>query len=442
MKNKNIIMQMALAVALLAGAWVPEAAAQSTVRFANNLSSALTNGADGLRLPVGMTHLVSLHAGPVGSSEAALVLVGGPIGITGQPGLYNGGNVSVPGLIAGQSIALQVRAWDSQGGTITTYAAALASPSTPKGKGPIYSAPGGSTNLPPTGFTACPSGGLAMTCPASMNVPANTNAGTTTITYTTPTAALSCGTAKVTCNPPSGGAQTNGSSITHTCTATDSSGNSVSCTFVVSVGTPPLVTQQPAGSTVAKGAPAAVAAQVAGTSPLKYQWTLNSQAIAGATNATLAIPSASETNEGNYVLTVSNAFGVASSQPAALSVLQTAMNGLLIPTNAFWRYRFDGSDQGTAWRATNYNDNAWPGGPAKLGFGDGDEATIIGALANHFVTAYFRRSFLVSDPAALGSGLTFQLRRDDGAVVYLNGAEIFRSNMAPARFSCKSNCSR
>ena len=44
-----------------------------------------------------------------------------------------------------------------------------------------------------------------------------------------------------------------------------------------------------------------------------------------------------------------------------------------------------------------------------------------------FITTYFRRQFTV-DPATLGS-VTLQLKRDDGAVVYLNGTEIVRSNM-------------
>jgi alkaline phosphatase len=47
---------------------------------------------------------------------------------------------------------------------------------------------------------------------------------------------------------------------------------------------------------------------------------------------------------------------------------------------------------------------------------------------DHFITTYFRTSFSVADPR-LYSALTLQLRRDDGAVVYLNGLEVARSNM-------------
>jgi hypothetical protein len=66
-----------------------------------------------------------------------------------------------------------------------------------------------------------------------------------------------------------------------------------------------------------------------------------------------------------------------------------------------------------------------------LGYGAGDEATLIdaGPLANHkYITTYFRKSFTVANPAA-ASQYRLRLRRADGAVVYLNGREVFRSNM-------------
>ncbi|MGH9656968.1 MAG: metallophosphoesterase family protein, partial [Bryobacteraceae bacterium] len=103
----------------------------------------------------------------------------------------------------------------------------------------------------------------------------------------------------------------------------------------------------------------------------------------------------------------------------------------LIPTTAVWRYLDNGTNQGTAWRATAFNDAAWKTGPAQLGYGDGDEATVVsyGNNANKkHITTYFRHAFSVSNPAAIG-GLQLRLLRDDGAIVYLNGTEVFRSNM-------------
>ena len=104
----------------------------------------------------------------------------------------------------------------------------------------------------------------------------------------------------------------------------------------------------------------------------------------------------------------------------------------LVRADTAWRYLDDGSDQGTAWTAPGFDDGAWATGSAELGYGDGDEATVIdegridGGL--RAVTSYFRHSFKVDDPSAF-SEMVLGLLRDDGAVVYLNGTELVRDNL-------------
>jgi hypothetical protein len=108
-----------------------------------------------------------------------------------------------------------------------------------------------------------------------------------------------------------------------------------------------------------------------------------------------------------------------------------AQSPVLVSTGSTWRYLDDGSDQGTAWRARGYDDSAWSSGQAQLGFGDGDEATVIGYGGNASsknITTYFRRAFSLSDPSSIGS-VTVRLLADDGAVVFVNGIEAFRTNM-------------
>ena len=102
----------------------------------------------------------------------------------------------------------------------------------------------------------------------------------------------------------------------------------------------------------------------------------------------------------------------------------------LFPAGSVWRYLDNGSDQGTAWRQRFFPDTTWTNGPAQLGFGDGDEARMIngGPPGARFITTYFRRQFTVANPSQF-TGLWCQLLRDDGAVVYVNGVEVFRSNM-------------
>lgn len=105
--------------------------------------------------------------------------------------------------------------------------------------------------------------------------------------------------------------------------------------------------------------------------------------------------------------------------------------GTLIARGAEWKFLDTGSNQGSAWRASAFNDSSWSNGNAELGYGDGDEATTVSFgsdAANKHITTYFRKSFNVTDPASV-SQLTLRMRRDDGAVVYLNGTEVARSNM-------------
>ena len=73
----------------------------------------------------------------------------------------------------------------------------------------------------------------------------------------------------------------------------------------------------------------------------------------------------------------------------------------------------------------------WKAGLPQLGFGDADETTVIGhggsTSSTGVITWYFRTTFDVADPTGLS--LVANLIRDDGAVVYLNGVEVFRSNL-------------
>ena len=111
------------------------------------------------------------------------------------------------------------------------------------------------------------------------------------------------------------------------------------------------------------------------------------------------------------------------------TVLALAMHGAqaeeLIARGAEWRYLDDGSNQGTAWRESDFDDSGWQSGPAQLGFGDGDEATVID---DGHTTYYFRHTLTIDDPDEI-AGLALSILRDDGAVVYVNGDEVFRTNM-------------
>lgn len=102
-----------------------------------------------------------------------------------------------------------------------------------------------------------------------------------------------------------------------------------------------------------------------------------------------------------------------------------------IDSGTIWAYNDSGYALASSWIDTNYNDTSWSFGPAQLGYGDGDEATVIsyGSNANNkYPTYYFRQRFEAENVAQWDS-LRLYLKYDDGAVVYLNGNEIYRVNM-------------
>jgi hypothetical protein len=105
-----------------------------------------------------------------------------------------------------------------------------------------------------------------------------------------------------------------------------------------------------------------------------------------------------------------------------------ASGATLVSMGAIWRYLDTGVNLSNAWRAVAYNDSAWPSGPAELGFGESDQATLI--ASNRQVTTYFRHHFVVATPSSFGT-LSMRMKRDDAGVVYLNGSEVYRSPNLP-----------
>jgi hypothetical protein len=108
----------------------------------------------------------------------------------------------------------------------------------------------------------------------------------------------------------------------------------------------------------------------------------------------------------------------------------------LIRAGDTWKY-FDGQMVDSTWRNMSFNDSAWSSGPAQLGYGDGDESTVLSFGPNaaaKYITSYFRKSFTVPDPAAITS-INLQIMRDDGAVIYLNGTELLRTNFTSGAYT-------
>jgi len=78
----------------------------------------------------------------------------------------------------------------------------------------------------------------------------------------------------------------------------------------------------------------------------------------------------------------------------------------------------------TNWRNLSFNDNAWSLGAGGIGYGDGDDVTVIAACTSLFM----RKTFVVPDTSKILDAV-FNIDYDDGFVAYLNGVEIARANV-------------
>jgi hypothetical protein len=103
---------------------------------------------------------------------------------------------------------------------------------------------------------------------------------------------------------------------------TNAAGSVTSAVALLTIATPPSITQQPSNLVVVQGQNATFSVGASGYAPLNYQWRLNGAAIASTTSTSFTLIGATTTNAGNYDVVVSNPYGSATSTVAQLTVLQ------------------------------------------------------------------------------------------------------------------------
>ena len=138
----------------------------------------------------------------------------------------------------------------------------------------------------------------------------------------------------------------------------------------------------------------------------------------------VATPVANKSGVAMITVIATDAMGASASNSFIIGV--APVTTALIATGSVWKFNDSGANLGLAWRAAGYSDDSWPSGPSMLGFGDANgllPATLI--ASNRQITTYFRTSF-VAAPGASVTNLNLRILRDDAAVVYLNGTEIWR----------------
>jgi len=89
-----------------------------------------------------------------------------------------------------------------------------------------------------------------------------------------------------------------------------------------------------------------------------------------------------------------------------------------------WQYFLGNSEPNTNWNTLSFDDSSWLSGPGGIGYGDGDDNTIIDPV----LSLYMRIDFTVVDQSAMVQAI-FHADYDDAFVAYLNGVEIARANI-------------
>lgn len=88
------------------------------------------------------------------------------------------------------------------------------------------------------------------------------------------------------------------------------------------------------------------------------------------------------------------------------------------------------SDPPGAWTSRAFDDSGWEEGPTGIGYGDGDDATVLSDMQDRYTTVFARKAFDLVDPDLVQS-LVLSVDYDDAFVAYVNGVEIARSSSAP-----------
>ncbi|MCU1499141.1 MAG: hypothetical protein JWM47_3094, partial [Acidimicrobiales bacterium] len=101
----------------------------------------------------------------------------------------------------------------------------------------------------------------------------------------------------------------------------------------------------------------------------------------------------------------------------------------LLAFGSAWRWSYQGAAPAGPWTAVGYDDSLWASGAGEFGFGDSPKGTVITtAPSPRPLTSYYRRTVTIAEPTRFRA-IALDLIRNSGAVVYVNGVEVGRSNM-------------
>lgn len=153
--------------------------------------------------------------------------------------------------------------------------------------------------------------------------------------------------------------------------------------------------------------------------------TLGFTATAGGLTVT-APPTNAAAPPGPYMLFLVDDRGVPSVGKLVTVALVTPKLQRLVSFSDVWKYDARNVDIGSNWILRDYDDSAWPSGPGQLGYGDGDEGTLLTRTSPAQPSVYFRKHFTLDKPVTRAE---LEVLFDDGIGVWVNGVPVYSKNL-------------
>ncbi len=140
-----------------------------------------------------------------------------------------------------------------------------------------------------------------------------------------------------------------------------------------------------------------------------------------------------------FTAVATDSSGASGTSAVVSAFVQTSaiLETVAIASNSTWKYIDNGANQGSSWIGPAFGEIGWKTGQGQFGYGDLDETTVLlrtNASGTTNITFYFRQKFVLASGSSVAN-VRLNVLRDDGAVAYLNTAEVFRNNMPAGAIS-------
>ncbi|WP_157811208.1 delta-60 repeat domain-containing protein [Microbacterium lacus] len=193
---------------------------------------------------------------------------------------------------------------------------------------------------------------------------------------------------------------------------------------------PPTTPTALVASTVANGVTLSWSPSTDDSGAVTYQVLRNNRVVATTTSTSLTLPAAPAATK--YFVRAADAAGNWSASTAAVVAGNTpppAQGTDLIAEGASWSYSYSVDGPGEGWADRTFNSTSWSTGAAPIGYGHSNLGTTLTSTGTKPLASFYRKSVTIADASKVAS-VTLTARADDGVILYVNGVEVGRKNMA------------